>query len=49
MAGVAFLLAACAGADTGVVTFTDPENLSKMDIPESWNVDDDVSALLNAA
>ncbi|HSO50655.1 MAG TPA: hypothetical protein VLS86_08905 [Acidimicrobiia bacterium] len=38
MASVAFLLAACAGADTGVVTFTDPEKLSKIDIPESWNV-----------
>lgn len=31
------LLAACSNADSGVVTFTDEEKLSKFEIPESWN------------
>ena len=37
-AGLAFLLAACSNADSGVVTFTDEERLSRFDIPESWNI-----------
>ncbi len=37
-ASVFCLLAACSGADSGVVTFTDEERLSRFDIPESWNV-----------
>jgi len=37
-AGLLFLLAACSNADSGVVTFTDEERLSRFDIPESWNV-----------
>jgi hypothetical protein len=31
------LLVACSNADSGVVTFTDEEKLSKFEIPESWN------------
>ena len=37
-AGLVFLLAACSNAESGVVTFTDEERLSRFDIPESWNV-----------
>jgi hypothetical protein len=31
------MLAACAGADEGVVTFTDDERLSRFDLPQSWH------------
>lgn len=37
-ASLVLLLAACSSADTGVVTFTDPERLNKIEIPDSWNV-----------
>jgi hypothetical protein len=37
-ASVAVMLAACSGADEGVVTFTDDERLSRFDLPESWHV-----------
>jgi hypothetical protein len=30
-------LAACSGADEGVVTFTDDERLSRFDLPQSWH------------
>jgi hypothetical protein len=33
-----FLLAACAGSSSGVVTLTDPERLGRFDVPETWNV-----------
>jgi hypothetical protein len=32
------MLAACGGADSGVITMTDPERLGRFDLPESWNV-----------
>ena len=32
------MLAACSGADEGVVTFTDDERLSKFELPEDWHV-----------
>jgi hypothetical protein len=31
------MLAACAGSDEGVVTFTDDERLSRFELPESWH------------
>lgn len=37
-ASLVFLLAGCSNADSGVVTFTDEERLSRFDIPESWNI-----------
>lgn len=37
-ASLVFLLAACSSADSGVITFTDEERLSRFDIPESWHV-----------
>ena len=37
-AGLASLLAACSGADSGVVTMTDPGRLGRFDLPQSWNV-----------
>jgi hypothetical protein len=36
-ASVAVMLAACSGADEGVVTVTDEERLSRFDLPESWH------------
>lgn len=37
-ASLVLLLAACSNADSGVVTFTDEERLSRFEIPESWHV-----------
>jgi hypothetical protein len=31
------MLAACAGSDEGVVTFTDDERLSRFELPETWH------------
>jgi hypothetical protein len=36
-ASVAVMLAACSGADEGVVTVTDEGRLSRFDLPESWH------------
>jgi hypothetical protein len=33
-----FVLVACGGNESGVVTLTDPERLGRFDLPESWNV-----------
>ena len=37
-ASLAVVLAACGGAESGVVTMTDPDRLGRFDMPESWNV-----------
>jgi hypothetical protein len=31
------LVAACGGADSGTVTFTDPERLGRFEVPDDWN------------
>lgn len=37
-ASLILLLAACSNADSGVITFTDDERLTKFEIPDSWHI-----------
>lgn len=37
-ASLFLLLAACAGADSGLVTFTDEDRLTKFEVPEAWHI-----------